>query len=58
MVPVALYIKVVWDSYSAEHESVEFSDLQFFKNVYLSTDQDLDLDVNIQRGSGNFEVSS
>lgn len=57
LIPASLYIKVVWDSFSGEHEGVEFSELKIFKNSFLSMDEFVDLSVNIQRGSGNFEVS-
>lgn len=57
MIPVAAYIKVVWDTFSGEHEGVEFSNLRFFKYISLSIDEEVDLGVNIQSGSGNFEVS-
>lgn len=57
MIPVAAYIKVVWDSFSGEHEGVEFSNLRFFKDIDLSIDEQVELGVNIQTGNGNFEVS-
>lgn len=57
MIPAAAYIKVVWDLFNGQLDGVEFSDLSFHKEMYLSVDEDADLEVNIQRGSGNFEVS-
>ncbi|KAL5284794.1 hypothetical protein ACFFRR_006855 [Megaselia abdita] len=57
LIPTGAYLKIVWDLFSGEHEGVEFLDLKIFKNIYLSMDEDVELGVNIQSGSGNFEIT-
>lgn len=61
LVPATAYLKFVWEAFIDQNDCdpadpVEFSDVRFVRATNMNEDTIVELNVNIQVGTGMFEV--
>lgn len=63
LIPATAYLKFVWEAFIEKNDSdpvnpVEFSDVRFVRATNMNADTIVELNVNIQIGTGMFEVNN
>lgn len=56
-IPSFAYLEMVWSLFNSKCGAVEFSNVEFNKQVELTKVEEVFLEVNVQKISGRFEVS-